>query len=99
MVQKSGDHQLRLVVELLLFTGFCTSQVVSRISAINSMGDEILPSYIRITLKKSLTNQYFMECHVRVLITALLKSHEPRKKISYFPLYFSFNRDPYNGLL
>ena len=30
-VQKSGQsHQLRLVVEIPLFTGFCTSQVVVR---------------------------------------------------------------------
>ena len=27
------------------------------------------------------------------------KSHEPRKKPSYFPLYWLVNRDPYNGLL
>ncbi len=25
--------------------------------------------------------------------------HEPRKKPSYFPLYWMFNEDPYNGLL
>ncbi len=25
--------------------------------------------------------------------------HEPRKKPSYFPLYWLVNRDPYNGLL
>ena len=25
--------------------------------------------------------------------------HEPRRKPSYFPLYWLFNRDPYNGLL
>ena len=24
---------------------------------------------------------------------------EPRKKPSYFPVYWLFNRDPYNGLL
>ena len=35
MVQKSGDHQLRLVV-YPIFTGFYTSQVVSRISSISS---------------------------------------------------------------
>ena len=26
-------------------------------------------------------------------------SYGPRKKPSYFPLYWLFNRDPYNGLL
>ena len=26
-------------------------------------------------------------------------SFEPRKKPSYFPLYWLVNRDPYNGLL
>ena len=26
-------------------------------------------------------------------------SYEPRKKASYFPLYWLVNRDPYNGLL
>ena len=28
-----------------------------------------------------------------------LCSPEPRKKPSYFPLYWLVNRDPYNGLL
>ena len=32
-----------------------------------------------------------------VVITLLI--NEPRKKPSYFPLYWLVNRDPYNGLL
>ena len=28
-----------------------------------------------------------------------IKTSEPRKKPSYFPLYWLVNRDPYNGLL
>ena len=28
-----------------------------------------------------------------------MKQIEPRKKPSYFPLYWLVNRDPYNGLL
>ena len=31
--------------------------------------------------------------------TGLKMSPEPRKKPSYFPLYWMVNRDPYNGLL
>ena len=29
----------------------------------------------------------------------VLLAHEPRKKPSYFPLYWLVNRDPYHGLL
>ena len=29
----------------------------------------------------------------------ILGSREPRKKTSYFPLYWLVNRDPYSGLL
>ena len=29
----------------------------------------------------------------------IYKTFEPRKKPSYFPLYWLVNRDPYNGLL
>ena len=32
-------------------------------------------------------------------ILIILEPVEPRKKPSYFPLYWLFNRDPYNGLL
>ena len=32
--------------------------------------------------------------------SSLVKTtYEPRKKPSYFPLYWMVNRDPYNGLL
>ena len=37
MLQKSSEHQLRLVVYPHYLQGFHTSQVVSRISAINRM--------------------------------------------------------------
>ena len=37
--------------------------------------------------------------HVGVKIKHCLKPTEPRKKPSYFPLYWMVNRDRYNGLL
>ncbi len=37
MVQKSGKHQLRLVVYPIIYDGFHTCQVVSPISSINSI--------------------------------------------------------------
>ena len=40
-----------------------------------------------------------MKTHWFPLIRPAIKPSEPRKKPSYFPLYWFVNRDPYNGLL
>ena len=39
-----------------------------------------------------------VECG-KISCQIIATSHEPRKKPSYFLLYWMVNRDPYNGLL
>ena len=50
--------------------------------------------------RRSNRNQSLRTCLCQFSRVAGKKnSYEPRKKPAYFPLYWLFNRDPYNGLL
>ena len=63
------------------------------------------PCHLRLWLSFLFAGNFFSKlcvCRVPAAYHAAILPHpstEPRKKPSYFPLYWLVNRDPYNGLL
>ena len=83
MVQKSGDHQLRLVVyPFIIFTGFCTSRVVQEffhqqyLRYLPSLVQNFCPSTAWNYLRQSPTSKCFGDWHLMYTTSSMEKKND-----------------------